>query len=68
GEIGTGVGWGVSHGVAPVNLVLGGERQPRGESVAWGGTGDGGDGGEVIEGRGDKDFGICVNQGSPRRE
>jgi hypothetical protein len=62
GEIGEGDGLGVSHGVAPVKFVLRGERAPTGESVAWGGAGDGGDGGEVIEGRGDKDFGICVNE------
>jgi len=61
GEIGKGDGLGVSHEVAPVKLVLGGERTPTGESVAWGGTGDCGNWGEVIEGRGDKDFGICVN-------
>ncbi|MFN8939390.1 MAG: hypothetical protein ACK5ZJ_06585, partial [Acidobacteriota bacterium] len=47
--------------VAPVKLVLGGERTPTGESVAWGGTGDGGDGGEVIEGGGDNFFGFCWN-------
>jgi hypothetical protein len=61
GEIGEGDGLGVSHGVAPVKLVLGGERSPTGESVAWGGAGNGGDEGEVIEGRGDKDFGFCWN-------
>jgi hypothetical protein len=66
GELGEGDGLGVSHGVAPVKFVLRGERAPTGESVAWGGAGDGGDGGEVIEGRGDNLFGFCGNGGRRR--
>ncbi len=62
GELGQGDGLGVSHEVAPVKFVLRGERTPTGESVAWGGAGDGGDEGEVIEGRGDKKDGICGNR------